>query len=698
VDPLETAKQEIDLPQLLKKMGVRLHPGAGERSYRARCPFHDDKDPSLSLVHWPWGWGWKCHAGCGHGSVVDFLMLRDGLTKAEAIRATLYLAGLDPGPNGRYTRPGFRAGSAPSPQPKAPINPEPPKTAPLEEEHYEYLHLARERLEGLTEPPEILARYGLELETAAELGMGIDEEGWLVIPIYGPDKNLRQIKRRNPDPEAKRGQRYLYKAVGRGAPAWHSPNYSPFGPGVLVVEGEMNAIAAWVALKGHSRLAVVGVAGASSRVGEVTGEMLGRTAYIYADPDTEGAAARARWAEEISQAGGRVYQMPALPEGLEDYADFLRAVGPEKLRAYLLAQIAELEADAEETPVDNPLGIRKLDLSQEAPEARWLVSEMVQAGKVNLIAAYGGVGKSSLAADLIVAVQAGQDWLGRPTFAQVEGALYLDWEDDEHAFVAWMQRSARGRGVEFSDLDVRYVSAAETPPWKGRPLFEVAGMLADHLAQTGKRWLIVVDAFESAMQIDSIKAAEALAAMSALKALAQQGHTVLVLDHLPKLGKGQSRDDLMPIGSVQKTNQARVVVLLEDVTPVDYEQGRSILKARCVKINSARRWDPFAVERTVRQGVASYRLVPLPDPEERRGPLPEKRQAVKKVVIETLEQKGELRKDELLVRVGERVDVGVRTIQVALEELRAAGVISMRGGYRGAPITYFFSQEKDDER
>ena len=63
-----------------------------------------------------------------------------------------------------------------------------------------------------------------------------------------------------------------------------------------------------------------------------------------------------------------------------------------------------------------------------------------------------------------------------------------------------------------------------------------------------------------------------------------------------------------------------------------------------------------------------------------------------------LEERGELQKDELLVRVGERVDAGVRTIQIALEELRAAGVISMRGGYRGVPISYFFKPEEDGER
>lgn len=702
MDPIDQAKQSIELPQLLREMGLKLLAGSGGRSYRCRCPFHDDKDPSFSLVRWPWGWGWKCHAGCGQGSVIDFLALRDQLSQAEAIRAALKLAGLEGGSssNGVYAR--AKNFKSPPPPETPPISPpKPPKTAPLEEEEYDYLHRARERLEGLTEPPAILSRYGLDLATAGELGLGIDDEGWLVIPIYGPDGHLQQIKRRNPDPEARRGQRYLYRAVGRGSPAWYSPNYSPVGPGVILIEGEMNAIAAWVALRGHTRYAVVGVPGAANSVAQLAAEMAARTAYIYADPDTEGAGARVRWAQAITEAGGRVYQLPDLPEGLEDYADFLRAVGAEKFRTYLLSQIAEIESDAsdaEESSAGNPLGIRRLDLSREAPEARWLVSEMIQAGKVNLIASYGGVGKSSLAADLVVALQTGQSWLNRPTFAQVDNTLYLDWEDDESAFIGWVQRSARGRGVDPDTLQVHYVSASETPPWKGGRLFEVAEQLLAYLEQTRQRWLIVIDAFESAMQIDSKQAAEALAAMSALKMLAQQGHTVLVLDHLPKLGRGQSRDDLMPMGSVQKTNQARVVVVIEDVTPVSYEEGRSVLKIRCVKINAARRWDPFGIERVVRRGAVSYQQVPLPEPDGQRGPPPEKRKAVEKTILELLEERRELRRDELLVRVAERVEVSLRTIQAAVEKLKDSGVIFMRGGYRGIPVTYFFEGGNDDER
>ncbi len=42
----------------------------------ALCPFHPDSSPSFAY-HVPTG-NWKCHAGCGEGSVFDFIAQRDG--------------------------------------------------------------------------------------------------------------------------------------------------------------------------------------------------------------------------------------------------------------------------------------------------------------------------------------------------------------------------------------------------------------------------------------------------------------------------------------------------------------------------------------------------------------------------------------------------------------------------------------------
>jgi hypothetical protein len=61
----------------------------GQRPKRSmKCPFHQDSSPSFSIWREQSKWFWKCHKGCGSGTVIDAVMVRDGLnTPAEAVRA-----------------------------------------------------------------------------------------------------------------------------------------------------------------------------------------------------------------------------------------------------------------------------------------------------------------------------------------------------------------------------------------------------------------------------------------------------------------------------------------------------------------------------------------------------------------------------------------------------------------------------------
>jgi DNA primase len=47
-----------------------------------RCPFHDDRRPSLLIKHNYW----ECKAGCGSGDVVEWTSRSSGISKEEAIR------------------------------------------------------------------------------------------------------------------------------------------------------------------------------------------------------------------------------------------------------------------------------------------------------------------------------------------------------------------------------------------------------------------------------------------------------------------------------------------------------------------------------------------------------------------------------------------------------------------------------------
>jgi len=390
-DPLTTAKQKLDLPSLFRELGVRLREGrthAGQRYYYGRCPFHDDKDPSLSIVEYPDGWGWKCHAGCGQGTVVDFFMVRDGISRAEAVKKTLELAGL--ADEAKKVAPRIKLGRnrAQSPTEDRADDAPDPKAEEQLSRLMGRLHEARMRLEEATEPPPLLARYGVSLEVASLAGLGLEEDGGLLIPLYSMWGNLLNIKKRNP--EGKK-PRYYYLAKGLAAPPWRSPNFQPGTPAVLIVEGEMNGLAAFEGFYHlRERVGVLGMPGAESSLGEWAGYLAGKDVFIYADDDEPGRKARERWEEEARRAGAlRVAQMPPLP-GVKDYAEMLATVGREKFATYLVENVREL---ADETPPvetgPEALGIKVLDLTQEPPPIRWVVEEMFQRGKVPPTAGWG---------------------------------------------------------------------------------------------------------------------------------------------------------------------------------------------------------------------------------------------------------------------------------------------------------------------
>lgn len=67
---------------VLAERGVKLIGSGNQRT--AKCPFHQDKNPSFS-VNIPEG-TWHCHVGCGGGSVIDLLAKFQNRTPADILR------------------------------------------------------------------------------------------------------------------------------------------------------------------------------------------------------------------------------------------------------------------------------------------------------------------------------------------------------------------------------------------------------------------------------------------------------------------------------------------------------------------------------------------------------------------------------------------------------------------------------------
>jgi hypothetical protein len=85
------AKTILPLPKLMASFGLGEH---AKKS--ARCPFHDDRRCSFSVWQDDHGrWSFKCHAGCGAGDEINFLELHEKLSRRDAVKRFLDLAGLN---------------------------------------------------------------------------------------------------------------------------------------------------------------------------------------------------------------------------------------------------------------------------------------------------------------------------------------------------------------------------------------------------------------------------------------------------------------------------------------------------------------------------------------------------------------------------------------------------------------------------
>ena len=81
-DELRQLKEETDLAALVRAAGVDLK--AVGKDLRGRCPFHDDKGPSLVVT--PAKGLWHCLGACGNGgSAIDWVMKVEGVSFRHAV-------------------------------------------------------------------------------------------------------------------------------------------------------------------------------------------------------------------------------------------------------------------------------------------------------------------------------------------------------------------------------------------------------------------------------------------------------------------------------------------------------------------------------------------------------------------------------------------------------------------------------------
>jgi hypothetical protein len=287
---LAQAKERVRIPDVWRHFNF-----PGEPKASCRSPFREDHKPSFSVS--ADGALFHDFATGEGGDAVDFFQRASGLSRAEACRKFIELAG------GHFTRTPYAAREHPSnPEVKPkPVFPDFHKGTPAD-----FTQLARLRHIG---------REGLEF--ASERGLL-----WFATLKDCPAWLITDSARVNA--QARRMDGQLWEHIG--AKAWTLPRSwanwpigikeaRPF-PAIALCEGGPDFLAAhYLALweqashptKQDVRCVPVAMLGASQRIHEAALPMFaGKQVRIFAHADDEGRAAAERWARQLETVGVEV--------------------------------------------------------------------------------------------------------------------------------------------------------------------------------------------------------------------------------------------------------------------------------------------------------------------------------------------------------------------------------------------------------
>jgi hypothetical protein len=349
-DSLDRAIQQINLPDLLNEFCPTLETARLSRErgglIRDPRPGREERHPSFSVNRKAGCWLYH-RFGTNDGGNAFTLLVDLGWSRGEATRELIRRAGLSESSQGQHSRS----------RKSKPNFLEQCRTASTTHHPLEIPEL--ERLQRLCEPIPaddpihgVLAKRGLSDVSVEVLptqrlrrNFGPRDQlfarvGALVLLVIGPDGQPWAAKVRNLDPLEQDGKtvpRYCYLIGGHGTPAWCSPAYGT-GSSVLICEGELNAVAAHMALRySGSRLDLQGIAGSNSWP-HLNG-LEGRNVLIYADADSAGQGAVTRWTELTRASHARSVRVIEAFDGL-DFCNLAAKYGLEIFGAWLELALA----------------------------------------------------------------------------------------------------------------------------------------------------------------------------------------------------------------------------------------------------------------------------------------------------------------------------------------------------------------------
>ena len=351
---IDRLKVEVSVQRLAEGKGIELRPHGGGNLI-GRCPFHDDRTPSLVIT--PGKNLWHCLGACqAGGSPIDWVMRAEGVSFRHAVEILREMSGrgpdvsaggagaLAPRPGGRLLPPpvAVEADDAAALTQVADYYAETLKRTPaalayLQRrgiDHPEALSTFRigfaDRSLGLRLPPKQI-KAGAEMRGKLQR-LGVMREsghehftGSIVFPLLGSVGEITGMYGRKINDDLRPGTAYHLYLPGPHRGLWNPDAFTAGGGELIVCEAIIDALTFWCA--GFRNVtAAYGVEGftpdhwAALRAAQV------HTVFIAYDRDEAGDTAAKKLSEELIAAGISAHRVQ-FPPGM-DANEYARKVTP----------------------------------------------------------------------------------------------------------------------------------------------------------------------------------------------------------------------------------------------------------------------------------------------------------------------------------------------------------------------------------